>query len=234
MRKLLLATTALIVLSGAAKADQVTYTSSGTFNTINCVGCSGSGTATYNMSGLNNSTLTAVAGAGNFPVPANTNDSVLGSIRWTNNASILTDTSFDVRYTFNINFTAPTGAAASTPFFLDVTQTYNPLGDFISGFNRPVSFAALEGLNLGGNTLLTDVHWELAGAGNGVFDGNGWYNSEGHTATLNLVGDFISVGQQVGAVPEASTWAMMLLGFAGIVVMGAKRRREGDAAFRIV
>jgi hypothetical protein len=36
------------------------------------------------------------------------------------------------------------------------------------------------------------------------------------------------------AVPEASTWAMMLLGFAGIVVMGARARRREGHAFRLV
>jgi hypothetical protein len=35
-------------------------------------------------------------------------------------------------------------------------------------------------------------------------------------------------------VPEPSTWAMMILGFAGIVFMGAKRRRENNhRAFRV-
>jgi hypothetical protein len=39
---------------------------------------------------------------------------------------------------------------------------------------------------------------------------------------------------QVAAVPEPSTWAMMILGFAGIVFMGAKRRRENNhRAFRV-
>ena len=37
----------------------------------------------------------------------------------------------------------------------------------------------------------------------------------------------------VAAVPEPSTWAMMILGFCGIVVMGAKRRRYGERAFRV-
>ena len=56
-----------------------------------------------------------------------------------------------------------------------------------------------------------------------VLDGADW----------NVVTD-ISATAVAGAVPEASTWAMMLLGFCGIVVMGAKRRREGGAAFRLV
>ena len=35
------------------------------------------------------------------------------------------------------------------------------------------------------------------------------------------------------AVPEASTWAMMLLGFAGIGTL-AYRRRQGAPSFRLV
>ena len=55
-----------------------------------------------------------------------------------------------------------------------------------------------------------------------VLDGADW----------NVVTDISATA--VAAVPEPSTWAMMILGFAGIVVMGAKRRREGGAAFRLV
>ena len=37
----------------------------------------------------------------------------------------------------------------------------------------------------------------------------------------------------VAAVPEPSTWAMMIIGFAGVVVMAVKRRRkEAGDAFR--
>jgi hypothetical protein len=51
---------------------------------------------------------------------------------------------------------------------------------------------------------------------------------------VGFANDFSINPTAVDGVPEPSTWAMMLLGFAGIVVMGAKRRREGGAAFRIV
>jgi hypothetical protein len=36
---------------------------------------------------------------------------------------------------------------------------------------------------------------------------------------------FTIVSHQVAAVPEPSTWAMLLLGFAGIVFMGGRRQR---------
>ena len=54
--------------------------------------------------------------------------------------------------------------------------------------------------------------------------------------TLLLVdakGNFSSIGfdatQAAPAVPEASTWAMMILGFAGIGVLAYRRRRNGFA-----
>ena len=43
----------------------------------------------------------------------------------------------------------------------------------------------------------------------------------------------ISANLQVAAVPEPSTWAMMLLGFCGIVFMGARNRRREGHAFRL-
>ena len=50
-------------------------------------------------------------------------------------------------------------------------------------------------------------------------------------ADWNVVTD-ISANLQVAAVPEPSTWAMMLLGFCGISFMTIRRRREGRA-FRL-
>ena len=38
----------------------------------------------------------------------------------------------------------------------------------------------------------------------------------------------------VAAVPEPATWAMMILGFVGVTVMAAKRRRNDKQAFRFV
>jgi hypothetical protein len=43
----------------------------------------------------------------------------------------------------------------------------------------------------------------------------------------------IDVTPNVGAVPEASTWIMLLAGFAGIGGMAMRRRRQGEHAFRI-
>ena len=39
---------------------------------------------------------------------------------------------------------------------------------------------------------------------------------------------------QTAAVPEPSTWAMMLVGFAGVVFMGMRKRRESKFPDRLM
>jgi hypothetical protein len=52
--------------------------------------------------------------------------------------------------------------------------------------------------------------------------------SDGLTAAYDpYVSDFAVT--QVNAVPEASTWAMMILGFAGIGILAYRRRKIGLA-----
>ena len=47
--------------------------------------------------------------------------------------------------------------------------------------------------------------------------------------TINGFGTFV-IGGVVEAVPEPSTWALMLLGFAGLGYAGYRRTREPRAA----
>ena len=47
--------------------------------------------------------------------------------------------------------------------------------------------------------------------------------------TINGFGDF-AIGGVVEGVPEPSTWALMLLGFAGLGYAGYRRTREPRAA----
>jgi hypothetical protein len=48
-------------------------------------------------------------------------------------------------------------------------------------------------------------------------------NAESQALTRNLIG-FIDTN--VGGVPEPSTWAMMLLGFAGVGFMAYRRKSK--------
>jgi hypothetical protein len=78
------------------------------------------------------------------------------------------------------------------------------------------------GVAFGVGTLANDP----AGALTAIFDVNFMQtdaNAASQALTRNLVG-FIDV--QIGAVPEPSTWAMMILGFAGIGFMAYRRKSK--------
>ena len=66
---------------------------------------------------------------------------------------------------------------------------------------------------------------------------NPGYNLRYFTSPQNLVYDYgaftVSAVPEVAAVPEPSTWAMMILGFTGVGFM-AYRRRNQMPAFRVV
>jgi hypothetical protein len=49
----------------------------------------------------------------------------------------------------------------------------------------------------------------------------------GHGDSENLVGTFVE--STVAAVPDPSTWAMMLLGFAGVSFMAYRRSRRDQS-----
>jgi hypothetical protein len=71
-----------------------------------------------------------------------------------------------------------------------------------------------------GNTTITNLRFEQV-LGSGQFTGSMWSNPGGQSQ-LNLVADFV----ETPAVPEASTWAMMILGFAGVGFMAYRRSRK--------
>ena len=70
-------------------------------------------------------------------------------------------------------------------------------------------------------------------SGNAILDAGGYYLQFTGTGggTAGYGGDLTTAA--VAAVPEPSTWAMMIIGFAGIVVTAARRKRkELGHAFR--
>jgi hypothetical protein len=60
----------------------------------------------------------------------------------------------------------------------------------------------------------------------GAQTGNSAYDTSGFTTTGNNSLWFIAGAQSTPAVPEPSTWAMMILGFAGIGFMAYRRRSK--------
>ena len=214
-----------------ASATLVSFTGDGNFSNVsNCTGGSPGCSITHSgnvlkMSGASNNnkpstlTITDITGTN---VPTNANDYVIGKITWVNLATYNTDQYFNVNYTFSL--TSPSDVVHSQLFNLNIQQTTNPAPDNV--FN--ISQATLN--NLGPFTLngvtVSDIHF--VEYGDGWYDGSKWVNPEGGTSTLKIVADFTS---PVAAppVPEPSTWAMMILGFAGVGFMAYRRKRGGNA-----
>jgi hypothetical protein len=63
------------------------------------------------------------------------------------------------------------------------------------------------------------------------FQNNGTFHIGGDTISLTPITVTLTDGDTVAAVPEPSTWAMMILGFAGIGAMTYRRRKQGSALY---
>jgi hypothetical protein len=222
------------IFHSPANAALVSFTGDGTFSNIsNCSngspGCSispdknvlkmsGASWPTNQPSTL---TITDIVGTN---VPTNQNDFVIGKITWVNLATYNTDQNFNVNYEFKLSFTSPSVTSDAQVFNLNIRQTTNPSADKI--FN--ISQTTLN--NLGPFTLngvtVSDIHF--VEVGDGWFNGSTWINPECGTSTLEIRADFTD---QITAppVPEPSTWAMMILGFAGVGFMAYRRKRGGNA-----
>lgn len=233
------------LLSSQASAVTVTGTGIGTFSGE--TGCLGSncgittvtntmssnyGKSTISFGGDNNrdsapSTIVS-APVTNINIPNITslhNDVTIGTLTWTNNATTgATSDPIGFTYTFVLNFTSPSpGANDSEAFTLSFTQPANPPGDVVTGLTIASGLAGLGPLTFGGITV-SDIHFSLAGnIASGESLANGvWKNPENNISTLILTADFAP------AVPEASTWAMMILGFASIGLLAYRRRSESS------
>jgi hypothetical protein len=103
----------------------------------------------------------------------------------------------------------------------------NTLTAGISSINLP-----LTGLTNGGNALFSQNFATLWGAGNvlTVLDVNVFDNWDGNVQFEQNVANFLGQDGPIAAVPETSTWAMMILGFAGVGFMGYRRSRKSTMA----
>lgn len=217
-----------------ANATLVSFTGEGNFS--NVTGCTGGspGCSITNygnvlkMSGASNqnqpSTLT-ITDIDKKNVSTNQDDYVIGKITWMNLATYNTDQNFNVKYTFSLNFTKPSNSFDSQEFDLNIQQTTNPAPDNVFS----ISQALLNTLsfNLNGVTV-SDIHFVEYGDGWYDKDKGQWTNPEGGTSTLKIVADFKDT-IAAPPVPEPSTWAMMILGFAGVGFMAYRRKRNGSA-----
>jgi hypothetical protein len=73
------------------------------------------------------------------------------------------------------------------------------------------------------------VPWRFSDAGDGA---NGFYYLQNGPNSENIYANLatLTVSEHVGAVPEPSTWAMMLLGFAGVGFAAYRKRKNGTLA----
>jgi hypothetical protein len=227
-----------VLVQSQASAAVVAYTSDGVFSSIS--GCSGSPNCSItsvngrsnnrlNLSGSTSSsnphsgspsTITANHVSDSFNVAPNRNDEVIGSLTWVNRATYRTDQNFNVTYTFTLKFSSPTVQSDSQAFSFNVQQTVNPEGDMVFGIDD--TFAGFS-FNLAGINV-SDFKFHEIGYGSYSDNSNRWSNPEGKTSTLYITADF-----SVAAVPEPSTWAMMILGFAGVGFMAYRRRSYSTA-----
>jgi hypothetical protein len=129
------------------------------------------------------------------------------------------DTTFstfpDASFVFVYSGTLPALASGKLEFTLSQAFNYDPSNGYL---------------------MLTVSNPNFSGDGNLLLDadsGNANINSRfssfprgnGGIPNLGLVTGF---NEAVAAVPEPSTWAMMVLGFAGVGVLAYRRTRKGD------
>jgi hypothetical protein len=223
------------LLTSQVNAATVSFTGNGSFTDVSgCsffAGCSISGNGNVlDMSGSNNSTLTITDITGNN-VATNQNDYVIGQITWVNRASSNADQNFNVEYSYTLNFAGP-GNSDTVSFNLNIQQITNNAGDLV--FNLLQS--TLNGLgpfNVDGVTV-SDIKFQLANGTNGTYNpATGlWTNPDPANNNGSVSSVMYITADFTAAVPEASTWAMMILGFAGVGFMAYRRRNQ--VALRLV
>ena len=99
----------------------------------------------------------------------------------------------------------------------------NGVGDVINAFN-PVTDALVGSIDVNPGMGTPGGLWSI------VFGGSG---SDGTPNTLfftdGVNGETGGLFGSLTAVPEPSTWAMMLAGFGGLALLAARRRRASPA-----
>jgi hypothetical protein len=220
MRKLLLATAALIALSAAtpASADIVLETKlSGTGHNVIFSSLSGD-LARALLNGQHNEVVQFrdLTGSTTFAAAQNGNDiKITGS----NNLFIQ---AFDPTDSFVIGTTQQVFSLNGTGALTLVVQANDPFGNP----EDPQIFTGYElDPNKPSNFTLTAINGEVMTSLR-LFDLTGSITSFGHYR--------IDIAPQIAAVPEPSTWAMLLLGFVGVGLVAYRRRDQTAVAFRVV
>jgi hypothetical protein len=123
-----------------------------------------------------------------------------------------TDSYAGQTFKLHVNFTAP-GGTSPDPF--NFTASLSRTLDWITGGQVKIDFGPSQHFTFAGGSFDLSVADVIL---NTSFLNHG--DTEALTGTITNV---------VAAVPEPSTWAMMVLGFAGLGFMTYRRRRQSSA-----
>lgn len=226
-----------LLFSVPAVASDVSGSASGVFNNPQPGGAtvSGVGTSFFTYgdpdgfgTGPNSLSFT---GTGSFSSAFETPFKV-GTLTYFNGTTALGTTPTAVDLALSLNFSTPPLGVVPSAFTFNLVSTPNttdPIASadyvyFPSAFSNTV-------FNIGG----TNYTVELTGFQNvtgsaGFLGSNGnteFHVEEGGTASADLYAEVTSqIPVGVGAVPEPSTWAMLLLGFAGVGFMAYRRKSQ--------
>ena len=219
LKKLLLSTAMVGLLASPAMADAIVATAR-VDGTLVATGSSLSATLDVNNQAFgpdfNLNTLT-INSQGSIAAPG-----------------VLSTNTFDVNQTIGGTHT----------LMLDILATGlmgpNALTNLLSTFSvsgLPAGWSVTEETLINGSLLATTPLFsgvsDSASAIDAAFLGNPFSAEVIYTVNSVGTGNFNGgIDISVAAVPEPATWAMVILGFAGVAFMGMRRRREGTA-FRL-
>ena len=231
MRKLLFATTALLALSGAARADIVLDTTGqgGTGNNVIFSSIASSQLILGKLNGQNDEVVRFfdVSASQGFSGSANGND-----------IKIVNTRDLDITV-FNSTNTTQLGVTR---------DIFSLKGDGevffrVTALEADGTFKTFNYTNLaGGGAGLGGGGYDL-GNGQSGFDfkainGESIWDLDLFVSAGGHITDFehfrIDVAPSVAAVPEASTWLMMIAGFLGVGGLAMRKRRQDGQAFRLV
>jgi len=242
MRKLLLATTGLLALSAApASAEIIRY---GVFTSDHCTGtCAGNPNGPAQTQFAQVQVTDNQLGIGGAVGTLTFNFTLFNGNRFANGGQ-------DVVFGFNLlNETALTYSGLSSDFKVAgvAPQTVglvqnagslsaNGLGNFEYGVEGTWSGASKVVTNLSFSVSGVNLDWtdlnELSTIPPGdmpaIFGLDIFSGTNGNTGFVDFTGN-LTVTPVIVGVPEASTWAMMLLGFLGIGFMAYRRKGQGKA-----
>jgi hypothetical protein len=130
---------------------------------------------------------------------------------------------------------------SSQPAVLAAQQLDFDLVNILITFAGPVTAFSLDFGTFGGydvNFVLSNGQTVTKTTTAGVFETKNFFGATDSTpfttvlltsADESLFLNNVKVGAAVSAVPEASTWAMLLFGFAGLAFVGYRRTRQSSA-----